>query len=232
MSPRSSRRDELAELLERLGEHPAAAALVEPGELLAPQQEDAAQDQLAHALGVRLRVGQRQGRAPRAAEQLPALDAEVRAQPLHVGDQVPGGVGLQAGVRQRAAAAALVEQHDAVARRVVIAAHGGVAAAAGPAVHDQRRLAVGVAALLEVDLVPAADLEPLLAIGLDRRIETEPLTCRHRWRCVLSLLSVSARPAAAMVTCERPSKASYRAAISAYQAGVRFLSRSRRISRS
>ena len=136
---------------------------------------------------MRLRVGQRQGRAPRAAEQLPALDAEVRAQPLHVGDQVPGGVGLQAGVRQRAAAAALVEQHDAVARGIVIAAHGGVAAAAGAAVHDQHRLAVGVAAFLEVDLVPAADLEPLLAIGLDRGIETEPLACRHRWRSVLSL---------------------------------------------
>ena len=105
---------------------------------------------------------------------------EVRAQPLHVGDQVPGGVGLEARVRQRAAAAALVEQDDAVARRVVIAAHGGVAAAARPAVHDQRRPAAGVAALLEVDLVAPADLQPLLAIGLDRRIETEPLTCRHR----------------------------------------------------
>src|ERR1043165_5717136 len=49
---------------------------------------------------------------------------------------------------------------------------------AGSPVHDQRRLAVGVAALLEVELVSPADLEPLLAIGLDRRIETEPLTCR------------------------------------------------------
>src|SRR5436189_167594 len=122
----------------------------------------------------------------------------MRAQPLHVGDQMPGGVGLQARVRQGAAAAALVEQHDAVARRVVIAAHGGIAAAAGPAVHDQRRLAVGVAALLEVELVSPADLEPLLAIRLDRRIETEPLTCRHPG---LRPVVVVLEPAAVLADC-------------------------------
>ena len=214
------------------GKHPAAAALVEPGELLAPQQEDAAQDQLAHAVGMALRVGQRQGRAPRAAEQLPALDAEMRAQPLHVGDQMPGGVGLQARVRQRAAAAALVEQHDAVARRVVVAAHGGVAAAAGPAVHDQRRLAVGVAAFLEVDLVPPADLEPLLAIGLDRRIETEPLTCRHRWvaSCCCCVPRRPVRCNGYMPAAKQGKLPSGNLSISAQ--GVRFLSRSRRNSRS
>jgi len=56
-----------------------------------PQQEDAAQHQLSDALGVGLRIGQRQGRAPRSPKQLPALDAEVGAQLLHVGDEVPGG---------------------------------------------------------------------------------------------------------------------------------------------
>jgi hypothetical protein len=45
---------------------------------------------------------------------------------------------------------------------------------------DEHRLAVGIAALLEVDLVAASDLEPFLAIGLDRWIEAEPLACRHR----------------------------------------------------
>src|SRR5262249_45486899 len=93
---------------------------------------------------------------------------------------MPGGIGLETGMRQGAAAAALVEQNNAVARRIVVAAHGGVAAAAGPAMHDCHRLANGVTALLEVDLVAAVDLEPLLTIGLDRWVEAEPLPCRHR----------------------------------------------------
>src|SRR5262245_14799646 len=93
---------------------------------------------------------------------------------------MPGGVGLQARVRQRAAAAALVEQDDAIARGIVIAPHGGIAAAARPPVHDQHRPAVGVAALLVIDFVAPADLQPVLAIGLDRWIEAEPLTYRHR----------------------------------------------------
>ena len=36
-----------------------------------------------------LRVGQDQRRTPGAAEEQPPLDAEVLAQPFHVGDQVP-----------------------------------------------------------------------------------------------------------------------------------------------
>ena len=69
-----------------------APALVEPVDLLLAQEEDAAQHQLGDALGVRLRVGERERAAPRAAEDLPALDAEVRAERLDVGDQMPGGV--------------------------------------------------------------------------------------------------------------------------------------------
>ena len=61
------------------------------------------------------------------------------AQRLHVGDEVPGGVVLQRGVRRRASAAALIEQNDAVARRIVKAAHGRVGAAARPAMHHHAR---------------------------------------------------------------------------------------------
>ena len=87
-------------VLPRVGEEAARAVLVEPVDLALAQQEDAAQHQLGHALGVRLRVGERERAAPRAAEHLPALDAEVLAQPLDVGDEVPGGVVLE---RTRAA---------------------------------------------------------------------------------------------------------------------------------
>jgi hypothetical protein len=85
-----------------------------------------------HALGMGLGVGQRQGRAPGTAEQHPFVDAQVFADALEVGDQVPGGVVFQAGVGRRAAAAALVEGDDAVQVRVEIAAALGVATGAGP----------------------------------------------------------------------------------------------------
>ena len=182
-------------------------------------------------------VGQRQRRAPRAAEQLPALDPQVRAQPLHVGDQVPGGVVLEAGVRQRAAAAALVEQDDAIARRIVIAAHGGVAAAARSAVHDERpacRRGCRIPrsrsrARRRPSAVPAGR-----ARSGDRdqaaRVPTSLVTfpsCRLR-------LPPSRR--AAMVTWPQATYASYpwqsRPPATSRQAGVRFLRRCRRISRS
>jgi hypothetical protein len=41
---------------------------------------------------VRLGVGERQRAAPRSAEDEPALDLEVLAQPLDVGDEVGGRV--------------------------------------------------------------------------------------------------------------------------------------------
>jgi hypothetical protein len=57
------------------------------------------------------------------------------------------------------AAAALVEQHDPVARRVEQPPHVRGQAAAGSAVQEHRRLAVRVAALLPVDLLTVTDLE-------------------------------------------------------------------------
>ena len=82
--------------------------------------------------------------------------------------QVGGGV---AGVRGAAPAAPLVEQDDAVARRVEVAAEAGGAAGPGPAVHDERGLAVGVAAGLPVDAVAVADVEHALRVRLDLRIQ-------------------------------------------------------------
>ena len=70
-------------------------------------------------------------------------------------------------MRRGAAAAALVEQHDAVARGIVIAAHHRVRAAAGSAMQQHGRLAGRVAAFLEIDLVQRGDLEPSRAVGND-----------------------------------------------------------------
>src|SRR5262245_50193885 len=174
-------RDRLAELFKGLGKQPVAAFLVEPGQLFAAQQKDAPQHQFADPVGMQLRVGEGQRRAPGATKQLPALDVEVKAQPLHVGHQIPGGVVLEAGVWPRAATAALVEQDDAVAAGIMISTHAGVAATTRTAMYDQHWLAAWVAAFLEINLVLVANFEMLLAIGLDRKVETEPLTCRHHY---------------------------------------------------
>ena len=153
------RRDRREVMRPRIREQARRAFLVEPLQLPAAQHEDAAQHQLGHPLRVGLRIGQRQGGAPAAAEHLPAVDAEVLAQFLDVGHQVPGGVVHQIGMRRGAARAALVEQHDAVFGRVVELAHLVGAAAAGAAVQHDHRLAAGVAALFVVQHVAVIDLE-------------------------------------------------------------------------
>jgi hypothetical protein len=104
---------------------------------------------------------------------MPALDVAVGPQPFHVGDQVPGGVVVERGVRGGSATTALVEQDDAVAGGIMQAAHRRVGAAARPAVHQQRHFARRVAAFLPVDLVAAGHAQPTLRTGLDRRIKPE-----------------------------------------------------------
>ena len=94
-------------------------------------------DQLADPFGMGLGIGERQRRAPRAAEHLPALDAEVRADRLHVGDEIPGRVLLEFRMGVERPAAALVEQDHAVGGGIVEARHGRVDAGARAAVqHD------------------------------------------------------------------------------------------------
>ena len=97
---------------------------------------------------------------------------QLLADALDVGDEVPGGVVLDAGVRARPAAAALVEQDHPVVRRVEEPPHPRRAAAARPAVQHHHRRAVGPAALLDIDPVAAGHLHHLLAERLDRRIES------------------------------------------------------------
>jgi hypothetical protein len=77
------------------------------------------------------------------------LDAEVLPQPLHVGEQVLGGVvahvgGGIAGMRRAAPASALVEQDDPVAIRIEVLASARLASPAGAAVHEQGGLPSGL----------------------------------------------------------------------------------------
>src|SRR5690606_6862617 len=158
-----------------LWKKPVATILVEPADLSIAEEEDASEDEFAHALGVAFGIGNRERRAPRATHELPALDPEVVTQALHIVEEMLCGVLVQARVRRRSSAAALIEENDAVARRIVIAAHGRIAAAARSAMHDENRPALPVAALLEVDLVPAPDLKTAGPVRLDRCVEAELL---------------------------------------------------------
>jgi hypothetical protein len=63
---------------------------------------------------MRFAVGERERAAPRAAENEPAVDAQVPAQPLDVGDEMRRGVVPQFAERRGTPRPALVEDHDAV----------------------------------------------------------------------------------------------------------------------
>src|SRR3546814_15017923 len=86
---------------------------------------------------MRLRIGKRQGRAPGAAEHVPAHDAQVVAQALHVGDQQRRGVVGELAERCRAAGAALVEDDDAIMARVEEAAVVGAGPGTRAAVQER-----------------------------------------------------------------------------------------------
>jgi hypothetical protein len=137
----------------------------------APEREDPAHDERAHAVRMRLRVREGQRASPRAAEHEPALDAEALAQPLGIGDEMPRRVGLERGVRRAAAASALIEQHDAIARGVEESPVVGGTTAAGPAVKKERGVPLGIAAHFPVHVVAIADGQPAVFVRLDRRVQ-------------------------------------------------------------
>jgi hypothetical protein len=71
----------------------------------------------------------------------------------------------------RAATTALVKQHDPVMQRVKIAPHRRAAPAPWPAVQDQNRHALGVAALFNVDAMALPNVDHALIEGFDRRVK-------------------------------------------------------------
>src|SRR6185437_3197300 len=136
-----------------------------------PAQKDAAQHEGKDALGMRLGIGERQRRAPGAAEGEPALDAEMTAQRLHVGDEMRGRVVDERAQRRRAPGAALIEDDDAVMMRVEEAAMGRRRAGAGAAMEKRHGNAAGIARLLPIHRVERVEPEEAGGKGLDRREE-------------------------------------------------------------
>ena len=189
MSPRSASRDRREEALPFVREHLRDAELIVPVELGLGQRVDAAHDQFADALGMRLGIGERQRRAPGAAEHQPFVEAAHLAQPLDVGDEMPGRVGLQRGMRRRLAAAALVEQDDVVERRDRTAAAAS-ARCRRPARHAGRRPAWR----------PWCRRAPNRSCGRRRHRACRSRTARSRDRSVRSsVMACSRLPSAAAI---------------------------------
>ena len=122
-----------------------------------------------------LRIGQRQRRAPGAADDHPALEAEFLADRLHVRDQMRQRIVFAAALGAAAAGAALVEQHRMEAFGIEQPAMIGLAAAAGPAMQIDRGNAAGAADALDIDIVAVADRRaaPRSAARTDRRVWTD-----------------------------------------------------------
>ncbi len=102
---------------------------------------------------MRFAIGERKRAAPRPSEDGPLVDAEMRTQLLHVGDQVRGGIAGEFTVWTRAAGTALVEDHDAIVRRIEEAPVHRARAGARSAVHEHHWHAVVVSRYLPVHLV-------------------------------------------------------------------------------
>src|SRR5271167_4316558 len=107
-------RDRIAVRLPTIRENIRGPMLVHPADFRVAQQKNAAQHDFTDAFRVGLGVGECQRAAPGSAEYQPAFDAKMLAKPLEIGYQVPGGVFDQTCARTAAAAAALIEHHDAV----------------------------------------------------------------------------------------------------------------------
>lgn len=172
-------RNAALEFSEGLRKNPTASILVEPAQLSLRAEKNSAQDQRAHALGVGFRIGKRQRRTPRAAKKLPAIDAELLANPLDVLNEILRRVVFDRCVGRGLTTAALIEQDDAIFIRIVKTAHCRIATAARTTVNNQNRLTVGIAALLDIERVTAANSQAMLPKGKYRRIKIEPVANCH-----------------------------------------------------
>ena len=143
--------------------------LEKPPDVGCPAQKGAAQHQAQTTLRVRTGIGQCQARTPGAAHHPPSLQAQLRAEALHVGDQLHGGVVRQRMISAAAAAAALIPQHHAGGagiKKLAVPRHAAAARASMQKHHGQ---ACRVAALLEIHGVPVLLGQEAVGEGFDRR---------------------------------------------------------------
>ena len=91
------------------------------------------------------------------------------AERFHIAHQMGGGVVGEIGFGHRAARAALIEQHNAIARGIKEAPVGGRRARARSAMHEDDRQAFRIARLLPIHAMGRADIEHARSGGIDGR---------------------------------------------------------------
>ena len=111
-----------------LREESGQAAPVQPVDLRPATDRHRGEHRTGDAFSMPLRVCEAERRAPAVPEQVPSVDAEVRAEPFEIGQQMLRRVRREVDARIArvgcaAAAAPLVEQHDAVDVRIEELAH-------------------------------------------------------------------------------------------------------------
>ena len=134
-----------------------AHAVEKPLDLLGPAEKNAAQDQPGAARGIAGGIIERQGRAPRAAKDEPAVDGERGAQPLDVGNKVRRSVVGDLAERCRTPGAALIEDHDPPIGRIKEPTVHRGSTGAGTAMQKQHRSTSRVARLLPIHRVPSVE---------------------------------------------------------------------------
>src|SRR5438477_2218684 len=124
---------------------------------------------------MRLSISQRECAAPRPAKHLPLIDAEMLAQFLNIGHEIPSRVLFEARIWRALPRTTLIEQHDAISRWVVklpILRHESTTR---PAMQKHHRPAVWIAALLVINFVNVRDLQTPMVIRFNRIVEiSEP----------------------------------------------------------
>ena len=146
----------------RLGNNIAHAGQ-EPLHFRATTEEYAAQYHAGNPIRMHHRIGNRQSAAPRTAKQQPLLHAQVAAQRIHVGNQMRRRIIGQRSTWSALATTALIEQDDAEKCSIEKSAVGGTRLAARSAVHEKHRESFGISALLEINPMSPAHLQPIAA---------------------------------------------------------------------
>ena len=142
-------------------------AVEEPVDLLLLTQEYAAENETEASVPELAGVVDGQGAAPGTTEEVPFLYAQVFAEALDVLNQMLRGVVLQAAEGVGASGAALVEDYDAEKVGIEEASVGRRCTRAGAAVQEKDRHAVGVAALLPIEIVKIVHGEKARGVGGD-----------------------------------------------------------------
>ena len=122
---------------------------------------------MAHPRGVADGVDQRQGCSPAAAKHDELVDLQGLPDRFDIAEQMPCCIVLDRGQGPRAAATALIEDDNAVARGIEELAGLWGSATPGPPMHEYARFTLRIARLFEIHFVAVTDVKPAMPIGLN-----------------------------------------------------------------